>query len=232
MADGEEINRAEISVTNECVFACYFCFMKKWRDMDETLNLTEQDMQFLLELFPDLKKIEVIGGEPLKHPRLAEIVNELVGVPKVTVTTNGYLLPEGQEGVDYIAQFPENTKFYMSLTSYHERNYAVRNRDMWEQAVVFEQTCQAAGRGNGFLYVGPDKVQKLDFIRGLGITGKVRFNDVYDLGGGADVEGAKEYTHNLSNRIFMGPNVQFYKTARDFSQGINPLDLTQLNPQT
>lgn len=64
------------------------------------LNRYEKDMKRMSELFPDVRFIGIMGGEPLLHPQIIETVQtarQLFPKTDIKLYTNGILLPKKDE---------------------------------------------------------------------------------------------------------------------------------------
>jgi cyclic pyranopterin phosphate synthase len=93
-----------ISVTDRCNFRCPYCmpaeiFGEKYEFLPKTEILTFEEIVRLARLFVQLgaEKIRVTGGEPLLRRELETLIARLAGIKGVkdlTLTTNGYLLPQ------------------------------------------------------------------------------------------------------------------------------------------
>lgn len=92
-----------IKPTNRCVHNCYFCvYRSEFSGMHETYNNADElSKEKLIEVLNDLKQIGTRavtfsgGGEPLFHPHIVEILNEVnkLGLDN-SIITNGQLLSE------------------------------------------------------------------------------------------------------------------------------------------
>ena len=93
-----------VSVTDRCNFRCPYCmpaeiFGEKYAFLPRSEILTFEEITRLARLFAGLgvTKIRVTGGEPLLRRELETLITQLSrieGVTDLTLTTNGYLLPE------------------------------------------------------------------------------------------------------------------------------------------
>jgi len=87
-------NTLQIFITNNCNLKCKGCFARKvMGDSHENMSLEEYKVTVIKFLDKGGKQINLLGGEPLLHPKLREILdfnreNEI----KTTIYTNGYFL--------------------------------------------------------------------------------------------------------------------------------------------
>lgn len=103
-------NTLQVFITNRCNLNCDGCFARKiMKDLEE---ISLEEYSFVIEDFmkKNGQQINLLGGEPLAHTKLREIleinrINEL----KTTVYTNGYLLKR------YNAKDFENIKLRVSI---------------------------------------------------------------------------------------------------------------------
>src|SRR5215470_11496201 len=96
---GRQITDLRISVTDRCNFRCVYCRSadpENYRDHDEILSWPE--LYRLAKIFVGLgiRKIRVTGGEPLVRDGVEGYLSRLhaLGVPDLSMTTNGHLLAE------------------------------------------------------------------------------------------------------------------------------------------
>ncbi|MEK8090415.1 GTP 3',8-cyclase MoaA [Thermithiobacillus plumbiphilus] len=94
---GRRINYVRISITEHCNFRCVYCSPAEgtpYFDREDHLKAAEYDR--LLQIFARLgvQHVRLTGGEPLIHPGLLDRVRcaKRAGIPKVSLSTNGYLL--------------------------------------------------------------------------------------------------------------------------------------------
>lgn len=96
---GRQITDLRISVTDRCNFRCMYCRSadpENYRDHDEILSWAE--LERLARIFAGLgiQKMRITGGEPLVREGVEEYIAKLhaMGVPDLSITTNGQLLAE------------------------------------------------------------------------------------------------------------------------------------------
>ena len=95
---GREINYLRISITDRCNLRCRYCMPDGCDMVGHGDILSYEEFLRLARLFASLgvEHMRVTGGEPLVRLGAAEFVAELKRVPgvrKVSMTTNGTLLP-------------------------------------------------------------------------------------------------------------------------------------------
>lgn len=92
----------EIHLVDYCNLNCRGCshfspVAKKWA---ADVNQYEKDMRRLTELFGNIKRIRLMGGEPLLHPQIESFVTltrRYFPKSDIRVVTNGILLPAMQD---------------------------------------------------------------------------------------------------------------------------------------
>ncbi|MGQ9854167.1 MAG: radical SAM protein, partial [Candidatus Oleimicrobiaceae bacterium] len=92
-----DARRAYVEVTAHCNLNCAMCVRQVWRDAPG--EMTWETFQGVIEglrAFPDLRRLTFGGfGEPLAHPRFAEMLALAAELEVgMTLTTNGLLLDE------------------------------------------------------------------------------------------------------------------------------------------
>jgi len=91
--------KLRISVTDRCNFRCQFCMPQTpvWLPRDDILTYEEMRRVTVLFASMGVDKIRLSGGEPLMRrdvEKLIALLSKIPGVHSVSVTTNGFLLPE------------------------------------------------------------------------------------------------------------------------------------------
>lgn len=93
------ITDLRISVTDRCNFRCVYCRSadpENYRAHDEILSWPELERLARILFGLGIRKIRITGGEPLVRPGVEEFIGSLhaLGVPDLSITTNGHLLAE------------------------------------------------------------------------------------------------------------------------------------------
>lgn len=87
-------NTLQVFITNKCNLKCKGCFARKVMDSEyDHISLEEYRRVIHVFLAKGGAQINILGGEPLLHPKLKEIldINRAHGI-RTTIYTNGYLL--------------------------------------------------------------------------------------------------------------------------------------------
>ncbi|MBI4203162.1 MAG: GTP 3',8-cyclase MoaA [Chloroflexi bacterium] len=98
-----------ISVTDRCNFRCVYCmpaeiYGERYKFLPKAQLLTFEEIARLARVFVKLgvQKLRLTGGEPLVRQdlhKLVALLNEVEGIDDLTLTTNGYLLPQQAEAL-------------------------------------------------------------------------------------------------------------------------------------
>ena len=101
---GRPMRDLRISVTDRCNFRCPYCmpaeiYGEAYEFLPRADILTFEELTRLISIFAELgiEKLRVTGGEPLLRndlPQLLGMLNAIVGINDLTLTTNGYLLSQ------------------------------------------------------------------------------------------------------------------------------------------
>ncbi|HEX4002082.1 MAG TPA: GTP 3',8-cyclase MoaA [Candidatus Acidoferrales bacterium] len=96
---GRQITDLRISVTDRCNFRCVYCRSADPENhMPSASLLAWDEYERLVRIFVPMgiRKVRVTGGEPLVRAGVEDFIGQLkaIGVPDVSMTTNGYLLAE------------------------------------------------------------------------------------------------------------------------------------------
>ena len=98
---GRSFKKLRISLNSICNFACTYCVSDKEvnspRRAHTGKSLSAREfatLVFKLNSILQLEEVRLTGGEPTLYPELIELIRLLkeIGIPKVALTTNGYLL--------------------------------------------------------------------------------------------------------------------------------------------
>jgi len=96
---GRPMRDLRISVTDRCNFRCTYCMPfdeYEWIDRRQVLSFEEIERVARLLLEFGIEKVRLTGGEPLVRKDLHLLISRLrsiEGLPDITLTTNGALLP-------------------------------------------------------------------------------------------------------------------------------------------
>ena len=101
---GRPLRDLRISVTDRCNFRCPYCmpaeiFGESYQFLPREEILSFEEIHRLARISVELgvNKIRITGGEPLLRTQLPVLIGMLAGIPgldDLTLTTNGYLLPQ------------------------------------------------------------------------------------------------------------------------------------------
>jgi GTP 3',8-cyclase len=96
---GRQITDLRISVTDRCNFRCVYCRSadpENYRAHDEILSWRELERLGRILFGLGIRKIRITGGEPLVRAGVEDFVASLhtLGVPDLSMTTNGHLLAD------------------------------------------------------------------------------------------------------------------------------------------
>ena len=106
---------AWLEITHRCNLRCTFCYEESDCTKNEIMNMNdfETARDFLIKY--GIKKIQFIGGEPMLHPNLKEMIESCIGkFDFIEVYTNGTHL--NQEWCDFFKN--NNINIAISLHSY------------------------------------------------------------------------------------------------------------------
>lgn len=116
-------NTLQIFITNVCNLRCTGCFARKaMGDRKSHMPIEEYQKVILNFLKKEGKQINLLGGEPLLHPNLKEILNiNRKNKIKTTIYTNGYFLNK------YSKKDFEGIKLRVSICSQDMQVKAAKN---------------------------------------------------------------------------------------------------------
>ncbi|MVN21807.1 GTP 3',8-cyclase MoaA [Mucilaginibacter arboris] len=96
---GRKFKTLRVSLLNTCNLNCFYCTMGSEEDVvfDHRLQKSAAFFSGIISRLHeqlDLETIRLTGGEPLLYRELPELIRNLtlIGIPKITMTSNGYLL--------------------------------------------------------------------------------------------------------------------------------------------
>jgi len=93
---GRNIRKLRLSLTDQCNFRCRYCMPTDAEFMDQKHYLDSQAYCEIIGELMDLgiDEVRITGGEPLLRKEFSTIVQDIakLGIPKLSLTTNGSLL--------------------------------------------------------------------------------------------------------------------------------------------
>lgn len=106
-------NTLQVFITNKCNLKCQGCFARNIMENKKDMSIGEYNKVVHDFLYKGGKQINLIGGEPLLHPKLKEFIainnkNKI----KTTIYTNGYLLEY------FTPDFFQGAKLRVSIYNY------------------------------------------------------------------------------------------------------------------
>ena len=124
----ERKNTLQVFITNKCNLECKGCFARKIIGGNRTdMELSEYKQAVENFISKEGEKINLLGGEPLLHPQLKEILRHNSSKNlSTTIYTNGYYLGE------YNKEDLENAKLRASIYSYNEGIKSATNLPLTE----------------------------------------------------------------------------------------------------
>lgn len=117
-----ELDTLEFYITTRCTLRCRDCLVLIPYQQQQHFDLDAliQDMQQLLKLVDRVYQLGLLGGDPLLHPKLPQIIRWLEKHPKVKrigITVNGDSLPDydtlqalkqSKKAMVYISDYPDS----------------------------------------------------------------------------------------------------------------------------
>lgn len=145
---GRVARKLRISVTDRCNFRCQYCMPSenvRWLPRGEILSFEEIARLARVAVGLGVERIRLTGGEPLVRPQVEVLVEELAaiaGLADLSMTTNGYFLPEKAEALRRAGLRGLN----ISLDSLRRERFAeLTRRDTFERVLEGIRAARAAG---------------------------------------------------------------------------------------
>jgi cyclic pyranopterin phosphate synthase len=171
-AFGRRAASLRVSVTDRCNYRCVYCMPEEGVPFVPRAEvLTYEEILRLVRLLVGLgvRKVRITGGEPLLRRDLPWLVRRLRGIEglhDISLTTNGFRLPEAARDL-YEAGL---RRLNVSLDTLRPERYRAINRvDGFERAMRGLEAAEAAGfrpiKLNAVLMPGLNEDEILDFAR-------------------------------------------------------------------
>ncbi|HKM68270.1 MAG TPA: GTP 3',8-cyclase MoaA [Candidatus Acidoferrum sp.] len=101
---GRQITDLRISVTDRCNFRCVYCRSadpENYREHEQILSWPELERLAAIFVGLGIQKMRITGGEPLVREGAEAYIRKLheLGVPDISMTTNGHLLAQRVPGL-------------------------------------------------------------------------------------------------------------------------------------
>ncbi len=191
---GRPMKSLRISVTDRCNFACAYCMPEGGPDTHAAREdlLSYEELTRLADVFVSMgvDNVRITGGEPLVRNevyRLVEMLNDLGGLDEVTLTTNGYFLPDRFEDLNDAGLDRVN----LSLDTFRrERFHEMTGRDVFDDVMealnlLLETPEVSPVKINVVAMRGFNDDELVDFAQWARDTGQnVRFIEFMPLEGG------------------------------------------------
>jgi organic radical activating enzyme len=122
-------------LTNLCNRACHYCCLSGWvtRNKETAQYLSLKDLDEIIRWLWNIKvnKVQLMGGEPMLHPHLLEIVAKLTknNIQVLQILTNGLGSTELYQKIDNMTK----TKWLVNVDqprSYSEQEWILLNRNL------------------------------------------------------------------------------------------------------
>lgn len=86
-----------VLLTEKCIRKCPYCFAKQYMEgTEDKTAISNENFNYIVDFLEksDIKRISLLGGEPLIHPRIVDIISDLITREfEITVFTSG-IMPE------------------------------------------------------------------------------------------------------------------------------------------
>lgn len=188
---GRTVRKLRISVTDRCNFRCVYCMPAgqiEWLPRAELLTYEEIARLARIMVGMGVEKVRLTGGEPLARrdlDRLVALLARIEGLRSISMTTNGYWLPQMARRLREAGLGSVN----ISLdTLRRERFVELTRRDYFSRVLEGIEAAREAGLGpikiNAVLMRGINDDEVGDFARWAAEMGfEVRFIEFMPLDG-------------------------------------------------
>ena len=187
---GRIAKKLRISVTDRCNLQCIYCMPENnntWFDSEDILTFDEMIRFASIMSKLGIENIRLTGGEPLLRSNieiLVENLSKITGIKKVSMTTNGILLP------GKISQLKKSglSSINISLDTFnHEKFKKINGTDRLDQvleSIKIANKEQMSIKINNVVMRGWNDDEVVDFARFSKATGHpVRFIEFMPLDG-------------------------------------------------
>ncbi len=119
-----------VDVTKDCPFDCSFCFASE--TLDSGRRMTPDLLRSLATELAGVPRLTLVGGEPLTHPQLRQVMAILAEAhPQIEIYSNALALPDDpQKRADWLrdrfADLPARITLTVAVDRYHQQQYGAQ----------------------------------------------------------------------------------------------------------
>ena len=136
-----------IEITSRCDLACPICIADAGRPWDMSLQELRGILDALLEAEGQIDVLNLSGGEPLLHPKLLDVLDEVATREKIirpSLSTNGLALLDRPELIRRLHE--RNVCVSLQLDGFSQRPYEVlRGRKLLDEKLRILELLEAEG---------------------------------------------------------------------------------------
>jgi len=229
---GPQIQHISVLITDKCSLNCKNCDGY----IPYHVNPRTDDFNFVVESYKRVIKaceyveaIDLLGGEPLVHPNIAEITKYFVEdnhCQKVAIITNGTILPS-----DNLVQAMKSPKFTLRISDYGNLSkrkqeiielcreegikLEITNYKHWDHVPLIQQTNESTSQldskysacTSSVLYMKHGKIFQCTFVAGLSDLGErlipdfeMNYVDLFQTEGDELTEKIMKFVQQLHDR--------------------------------